>query len=91
MGRVKRAITRAQYAAMGAAVGAGLGGLISRSAASTGGATGALAGALVGEFRARTAEEGGLTDRLKPGDDDSEANTEESIRGHLEDRLPNRG
>jgi osmotically inducible lipoprotein OsmB len=96
MGRIKRAITRAQYAAMGAAVGAGLGGLISRSAASTGGATGALVGALVGEFRARAAEEGGVTDRLTPGGDTEEepddpgAAIEETIRQRIEGRLPDR-
>jgi hypothetical protein len=79
---------------MGAAVGAGIGGLISRSAASTGGATGALVGALVGEFRARAAEEGGVTDRLTPGndteDDDPGAAIESDIRSRIDDRLPDR-
>jgi hypothetical protein len=95
MGRVKRAVTRAQYAAIGAAVGAGVGGLVSRSAASTGGATGALVGALVGEFRARAAEDGGITDRLR-SDEESEVDPEtEDTEGRLPrgiaKRLPDRG
>jgi uncharacterized protein YcfJ len=95
MGRVKRALTRAQYAAIGAAVGAAVGGLISRSAASTGGATGALVGALLGEFRARNAEEGGLAQRLKrKAEEEEEFDPEEvienSIRQRIEGRLPNR-
>jgi osmotically inducible lipoprotein OsmB len=90
MGRLKRAVTRAQYAAMGAAVGAGVGGLISRSAASTGGATGALAGALVGEFRARAEEEGGVAGRLSRGDDDSSEGIEKQIRSRLDNSLPDR-
>ena len=73
MGRVRRAVVRAQYAAIGAAVGAGVGGLISRSAASTGGATGALVGAVVGEFRARAADDGDVTDRPQS---DEESGTE---------------
>ncbi|ERH09244.1 MAG: hypothetical protein J07HX64_00997 [halophilic archaeon J07HX64] len=82
-------------AAIGAAVGAGVGGLVSRSAASTGGATGALVGALVGEFRARAAEDGGVTDRLG-SDDESEVDSEtEEGNGRLPkgivERLPDRG
>jgi len=98
MGRVKRAVTRAQYAALGAAIGAAVGGLFGRSAASTGGATGALVGALVGEYRSRSAEEGSVTDRLKPGSEEEDGDEgydpgdaiEESIRERIEDSLPDR-
>ena len=94
MGRVKRAVARAQYAAIGAAVGAGVGGLISRSAASTGGATGALVGALVGEFRARAAEDGGVTDRLRSGEEsetEPETDDESRLPRGIVERLPDRG
>jgi len=40
--RIRRALSRAKYAAILAALGAGLGGLISRNTASTGAAAGAL-------------------------------------------------
>ena len=50
-GRIKRALSRARYAAIGAAIGAAVGGLFSRNAASTGAATGALLGATIGEKR----------------------------------------
>lgn len=50
-GRIKRALSRARYAAMGAAIGAGIGGLYSRNAASSGAALGAMIGAAFGETR----------------------------------------
>ena len=94
MGRIRTAVTRAQYAAVGAALGAAVGGLFSRSAASTGGATGALIGAVVGEIRTRAADTEGVTDRLTPGDDDPETGEGESpergVRKHIEGRLPGR-
>jgi hypothetical protein len=49
--RIKRALSRARYAAIGAAIGAAVGGLVSNNAASTGGAVGALVGATIGEKR----------------------------------------
>jgi len=94
MGRIRAAVTRAQYAAVGAAIGAAVGGLFSRSAASTGGATGALLGAVVGEVRSRAADTEGVTDRLTPGDDDPETEEVDSpeggVRKHIEGRLPGR-
>ena len=51
MSRLKRALSRAKFAAIGAAVGGGLGGLVGRSAASTGAGVGALVGATIGEKR----------------------------------------
>ena len=89
MGRVKRALRRAQYAAIGAAVGAALGGLFSRSAASTGGATGALVGALVAEFRD---SESGLVNRVKPSDEetDEQAGLNDRLRGGIDGRIPGR-
>ncbi len=89
MGRLRHALTRARYAAIGAALGAAAGGLLGRSAASTGGATGALVGAVFGEFRARAAEEGGVADRLAPGDTDEpdDDSLGDGIEGLVEDRL----
>lgn len=51
MARIKRALSRARYAAIGGAVGGALGGLFSRNAASTGAAIGGLLGATYGEKR----------------------------------------
>jgi len=51
MGRIRRSLSRARYAALGGAVGGAIGGLFSRSAASSGAALGALVGAFVGETR----------------------------------------
>lgn len=95
MGRIRRAVTRAQYAALGAAVGAAVGGLFGRSTASTGGATGALVGAVVGEFRARRAEPDagseGVTDRLTTGEHDPETpDAPGGLRGRIEGSLPDR-
>jgi len=66
-GRIKRALSRARYAAIGAAIGAAAGGLFSRNAASTGAATGALLGAMFGEKRVSA---GGWLQEVRGGDDD---------------------
>jgi hypothetical protein len=64
-GRIKRALSRARYAAIGAAIGAATGGLFSRNAASTGAATGALLGAMFGEKRVSAS---GWLDEVRGGD-----------------------
>ena len=66
-GRIKRALSRARYAAIGAAVGGAIGGLFSRNAASTGAATGALIGATFAEKRASA---DGWLEGITGGDED---------------------
>lgn len=87
MSRIKRALKRARYAAIGAAIGAGVGGLLGRNAASTGGATGALAGAILADIRY---SEGGVTDRIRPGESEADSSpledaetSVEGLRSHL--------
>lgn len=55
-GRIRRALSRARYAAIGGAIGGAVGGMVSRNAASSGAALGALAGAFVGETRVSAEE-----------------------------------
>jgi len=64
-GRIRRALSRARYAAIGAAIGGAVGGLFSRNAASTGAATGALLGAMFGEKRVSA---GGWLQEIKGGE-----------------------
>ena len=62
--RIRRAVSRAQYAAIGGLLGGLVGGLISKNAASSAAALGALAGATVGELKAGNRPElGDVTDR----------------------------
>lgn len=76
--RLKRAWSRAQYAAIGGAIGAFVGGLFSRKTASTGAATGALVGAILGEKRHSAA---GVIEQMK------DRGSEEEEQGGFKERL----
>ncbi|MFC7073443.1 glycine zipper 2TM domain-containing protein [Halovenus rubra] len=82
--RIKRAFSRAQYAAIGAALGGFLGGILSRNAASTGAATGALVGAVIGEKRheldnmVQDVKEGETGGRIPTIGDDEDSQSSES-------------
>ena len=83
LNRLKRALSRARYAAIGAAVGAALGGLVSKNAASTGGAVGGFVGAVLGEsLGAARSEVGRITDQQEEFDAlPLESDIVRSIRG----------